>query len=31
MVTSYGLLEKDTTQQILEENQVPGQGGMEMM
>ena len=31
MVTSYGLVEQDTTQQILEKNQVPGQGGMEMM
>ena len=31
MVTSYGLVERDTTQQILEENQVPSRGGMEMM
>ena len=31
MVTSYGLVERSTTQQILEENQVPGRGGMEMV
>ena len=31
MVTSYGLVERDTTQQILEGNQVPGRGGMEMV
>ena len=30
MVTSYGLVERDTTQQILEENQAP-EGGMEMV
>lgn len=30
MVTSYGLVERDATQQILEENQAP-EGGMEMM
>lgn len=31
MVTSYGLVERDITQQILEGNQVPGRGGMEMV
>ena len=31
MVTSYGLVERDTTQQIFEETQAPGQGGMEMV
>jgi len=31
MVTSYGLVERDTTRQVLEEDQTPNQGGMEMM
>ena len=31
MVTSYGLLERDTARQVLEEDEAPGQGGMEMM
>ena len=31
MVTSYGLLERDTAWQVLEEDQTPGQGGMEMV
>ena len=31
MVTSYGLVERDTTRQVLEEDQAPNQGGMEMV
>ena len=30
MVTSYGLVERDTAQQVLTEDEAPGQGGMEM-
>ena len=31
VVTKYGLVEQDKTQQTMEENQAPCQGGMEMM
>ena len=31
VVTSYGLVERDTTRQVLEEDQAPNQGGMEMV
>ena len=31
VITSYGLVERDQSQQVLEEDQAPSQGGMEMM
>ena len=31
VVTKYGLVEQDKTQQTMEENQAPGLGGMEML